>query len=210
MELALQINDPALSSQCAAWLEGQQQAKAAARLYAAAGQFDRAAELYLGCREFAAVDGIITQTSSPAVKLRYAEAKEGELALSPSPPTVPVRRHGQPALLLTVMPHGGHRMMLCNAWLAQGPAHSVVPKEPSLPWLSGLAQSNIRLTQIRPTHLSHPLCLQTWAALLRALPPTSRQATPCKPCGCCCSGWGTCRRRCRPLGAAQKVGAAIS
>ena len=53
----------------------------AGQLYAQAEQYERAAELFLSCREFALLDGVMGHAGSPDLWLRSAQAKEGEWAL---------------------------------------------------------------------------------------------------------------------------------
>lgn len=49
----------------------------AAQLFARAGEAERAARLFLACREFALLDGVMEHAGSPALWLQYAQAKEG-------------------------------------------------------------------------------------------------------------------------------------
>lgn len=78
MELAAASGSSPLLLQCAALLEGQGAGKAAAQLFALAGQHGRAAQLFLRSREFALLDGVMAHAGSPALWLQYAQAKEGE------------------------------------------------------------------------------------------------------------------------------------
>ena len=50
----------------------------AGQLYERAGQYERAAQLYLTCREFSLLDGVMEHAGSPDIWLQYAQAKEGE------------------------------------------------------------------------------------------------------------------------------------
>ena len=49
----------------------------AGQLFARAGEAERAARLFLACREFVLLDGVMEHAGSPALWLQYAQAKEG-------------------------------------------------------------------------------------------------------------------------------------
>ena len=53
----------------------------AGQLYVQAEQYERAAELFLCCREFALLDGVMGHAGSSDLWLRYAQAKEGVRAI---------------------------------------------------------------------------------------------------------------------------------
>lgn len=79
MELAAAAGSPDLLLQRAALLEGERQLKHAGQLYAQAGQWERAAQLFLAAREFGLLDGVMERAGSPSMWLQYAQAKEGAL-----------------------------------------------------------------------------------------------------------------------------------
>lgn len=51
----------------------------AGQLYARAGQHERAARMFLSCREFGLLDGVMAHAGSPQLWLEHAQAKEGGL-----------------------------------------------------------------------------------------------------------------------------------
>ncbi|EFN57870.1 hypothetical protein CHLNCDRAFT_143342, partial [Chlorella variabilis] len=76
MELAAASGSADLVLECAALLDQAQHAKEAGQLYAQAGQPERAARLFLSCREFSLLDGMMTHAGSPELWLKYAQTKE--------------------------------------------------------------------------------------------------------------------------------------
>eukprot|EP00434_Breviolum_minutum_P009274 symbB.v1.2.008173.t2/scaffold512.1/size193505/14 len=76
MQIALELNDPAVCRECAQVLAKMKQYVEAAQLYEAAGSYDQAASLYILDTNFEAAAPLMAKISTPKLHLQFAKAKE--------------------------------------------------------------------------------------------------------------------------------------
>ena len=76
--MALESPSVSLRRECAEILETINQPMDAAELYQKAGEFERAASIYVGAKAFHLAKPIMEKVSSPKLHLQYARAKESE------------------------------------------------------------------------------------------------------------------------------------
>mmetsp|Transcript_36982 Transcript_36982/g.82211 ORF Transcript_36982/g.82211 Transcript_36982/m.82211 type:complete len:1366 (+) Transcript_36982:300-4397(+) len=76
--MALQLNSQPLFKECAQILEGLQQLTEAGEMYERAGQYERAASIYIQTKNFAAATPLMAKVSSSKLQLQFAKAKEAE------------------------------------------------------------------------------------------------------------------------------------
>lgn len=73
---AIQHPSRSLKKDCGAILEGMKQFSEAAQLYEKGQYYDKAASVYIRCKNWAKVGELLPQVSSPKIHLQYAKAKE--------------------------------------------------------------------------------------------------------------------------------------
>jgi len=76
MQVATELNDPAVCEKCASVLESMKQHVEAAQLYQEAKSYDKAASLYIQALNFEAAAPLMTMIHTPKLHLQYAKAKE--------------------------------------------------------------------------------------------------------------------------------------
>ncbi|XP_056442831.1 WD repeat-containing protein 19 [Gadus chalcogrammus] len=67
-----------LKKECGAILEGMKQYSEAAQLYEKGQYYDKAASVYIRCKNWAKVGELLPQVNSPKIHLQYARAKEAD------------------------------------------------------------------------------------------------------------------------------------
>eukprot|EP00743_Colponemidia_sp_Colp-15_P004281 GILK01004618.1.p1 GENE.GILK01004618.1~~GILK01004618.1.p1 ORF type:complete len:1398 (-),score=319.35 GILK01004618.1:169-4362(-) len=76
--IAVELNDPQLSRDCAALFESLKQWTEAAQLYEKVDMFEKAAAIYIQTKNFKLAGQIMQKISTPKLHLQYAKAKETE------------------------------------------------------------------------------------------------------------------------------------
>lgn len=76
MQLAVELQSPAVCKDCASILKDMRQNAEAAQLFENAGEFDQAAWLYIKDKNFEAADPLMNKIRTPKLHLAYANAKE--------------------------------------------------------------------------------------------------------------------------------------
>ncbi|XP_056265866.1 WD repeat-containing protein 19 isoform X2 [Pseudoliparis swirei] len=75
---AIQHPSRVLKKECGAILEGMKQFSEAAQLYEKGQYYDKAASVYIRCKNWAKVGELLPHVSSPKIHLQYAKAKEAD------------------------------------------------------------------------------------------------------------------------------------
>jgi len=101
----------------------------AGQLFTLAGQYERAAQLFLRCREFGLLDGVMVHAGSPALWLQYAQAKEGEWCVGGEGEGV--LRMGMPAAGQLALWAGQKPRESADCWTAGD--HLNLAAQPSVP-----------------------------------------------------------------------------
>ncbi|XP_041953534.1 WD repeat-containing protein 19 isoform X1 [Alosa pseudoharengus] len=76
--LAIRHPSRALKKDCGAILESMKQYSEAAQLYEKGQYYDKAASVYIRCKNWSKVGELLPQVSSPKIHLQYAKAKEAD------------------------------------------------------------------------------------------------------------------------------------
>ncbi|GBG32352.1 WD repeat-containing protein 19 [Hondaea fermentalgiana] len=76
--LALDLDDPVVSRECAEILVASKQFPDAATLFEKAGEFEEAASIYIKAKNYSAAQPLLDQVTAPRLHLQLAKAKEAE------------------------------------------------------------------------------------------------------------------------------------
>nr|XP_054756020.1 WD repeat-containing protein 19-like isoform X1 [Lytechinus pictus] len=78
VSMAMKMNNRAVKRNCASILESMKQYSESAQLYERGGYPDKAASVYIRCKNWAKVGELLPQITSPKIHSQYAKAKEAD------------------------------------------------------------------------------------------------------------------------------------